>query len=39
LALAERGQGARVAVNVVCNAVGDPPGRPVSWRAMPWREG
>jgi len=39
LALEDRGRDARIAVNVVSNAVPDPPGRPVSWRAMPWREG
>jgi nickel-dependent lactate racemase len=39
LALEDRGKDARIAVNVVSNAFSDPPGRPVSWRAMPWREG
>jgi nickel-dependent lactate racemase len=38
LALEDRGRDARIAVNVVSNAFTDPPGRPVSWRAMPWRE-
>jgi len=39
LALADRGPDARIAVNRVSAAVTDPPGRPVAWRAMPWREG
>ena len=38
-ALRERGRDARIAVNRVDNTFGTPPGRPVSWRAMPWREG
>lgn len=38
-ALSERGADARIAVNRVCAAVTDPPGRPVPWRVMPWREG
>ena len=38
-ALAEKGPDARIAVNRVSAAFGDPPGRPVPWRAMPWREG
>ena len=38
-ALAERGADARIAVNRVSAAVTEPPGRPVAWRAMPWREG
>jgi nickel-dependent lactate racemase len=39
LALQERGRDARIAVNRVDNAYTTPPGRPVAWRAMPWREG
>jgi len=39
LALEDRGKEARIAVNIVSNTVSNPPGRPVSWRAMPWREG
>ena len=39
LALEERGPDARIAVNVVSNETTTPPGRPVAWRAMPWREG
>jgi nickel-dependent lactate racemase len=39
LALEDRGKDARIAVNVVSNAFTTPPGRPVAWRAMPWREG
>ena len=39
LALSERGRDASIAVNVVDNRYSTPPGRPVSWRAMPWREG
>jgi nickel-dependent lactate racemase len=39
MALAERGPDARIAVNRVSAAVTDPPGRPVAWRAMPWRDG
>ena len=39
LALEDRGRDARVAVNITSNAVSYPPGRPVAWRAMPWREG
>ena len=39
LALEDRGRDARIAVNVVDNRYTTPPGRPVSWRAMPWREG
>lgn len=38
-ALDDRGRDARIAVNRVAAAVTDPPGRPVAWRAMPWREG
>jgi hypothetical protein len=37
--LEERGPDARIAVNRVSAAVTDPPGRPVAWRVMPWREG
>jgi len=39
LALAERGADARVAVNAIDNTIHPYAGRPVSWRAMPWREG
>jgi nickel-dependent lactate racemase len=39
LAVAEKGRAARMAVNVINDPVVNPPGRPVSWRAMPWREG
>jgi nickel-dependent lactate racemase len=39
LALDDRGRDARIAVNVVSNEYTTPPGRPVAWRAMPWREG
>lgn len=39
LALQERGRDARIAVNRVDNSYTTPPGRPVAWRAMPWREG
>jgi nickel-dependent lactate racemase len=39
LALRDRGPEARIAVNVVSNVYATPPGRPVAWRAMPWREG
>ncbi len=39
LALVDRGPDAQIAVNRVSAAVTDPPGRPVAWRAMPWREG
>ena len=39
LALEDRGADARIAVNIVSNAFSTPPGRPVAWRAMPWREG
>ncbi|MBV7332222.1 DUF2088 domain-containing protein [Chloroflexi bacterium TSY] len=39
LALDDRGDVARIAVNRVSAAVSDPPGRPVAWRVMPWREG
>lgn len=39
MAIEERGPDARIAVNRVSAAVTDPPGRPVAWRAMPWREG
>jgi nickel-dependent lactate racemase len=38
-ALEERGPNARIAVNRVSATVTDPPGRPVAWRVMPWREG
>ncbi len=39
MALQDRGPDARIAVNVVSNEFTTPPGRPVAWRAMPWREG
>lgn len=39
MALEDRGKDARIAVNIVSNAFPTPPGRPVAWRAMPWREG
>jgi nickel-dependent lactate racemase len=39
LALADRGKDARIALNINNEIVADPPGRPVTWRAMPWREG
>jgi nickel-dependent lactate racemase len=39
LALQERGRDARIVVNRVDNSYTTPPGRPVAWRAMPWREG
>lgn len=39
LALERQGQDARIAVNVVSNANSGWLGRPVAWRAMPWREG
>lgn len=39
MALADRGRDATIAVNRVSAAVTHPPGRPVAWRAMPWREG
>ncbi|MBN1400864.1 MAG: DUF2088 domain-containing protein [Anaerolineae bacterium] len=39
MALGERGQAARIAVNVVDNRFDAYAGRPVSWRAMPWRQG
>jgi nickel-dependent lactate racemase len=39
MALADRGQDAQIAVNRVSAPINHPPGRPVAWRAMPWREG
>jgi nickel-dependent lactate racemase len=39
LALERQGRDARVVVNNVSNADSDWLGRPVAWRAMPWREG
>ena len=39
LALEQHGRGARITVNNVSNAPSDWLGRPVAWRAMPWREG
>ena len=39
VALAERGQDASIAVNMVASTEANPPGRPVAWRVMPWREG
>lgn len=39
LALAERGADARIAVRIIDNTIYPEAGRPVSWRAMPWREG
>ena len=39
MALADRGQDARIATNINADPITEPPGRPVSWRAMPWREG
>ena len=39
LAFEDRAHDASVAVNIVSNAYTTPPGRPVAWRAMPWREG
>ena len=38
-ALSEKGRDASIAVNRVSNRFTTPPGRPVTWRAMPWREG
>jgi len=38
-AFADRGADAQVAVNCVATTEGNPPGRPVAWRVMPWREG
>ena len=38
MGLAERGRDARIAVNMVDNSVHPYAGRPVSWRAIPWRE-
>lgn len=39
LALADRGADARIAVNRVSAPIVHPPGRPVAWRTLPWREG
>jgi nickel-dependent lactate racemase len=39
LALESHGKNARIAVNIVSNAIRPPAAQPVSWRAMPWREG
>ncbi|MEZ4864599.1 MAG: lactate racemase domain-containing protein [Caldilineaceae bacterium] len=39
LALAEKGKDATIALNLRTDPVYDPPGRPVTWRVMPWREG
>jgi len=39
LAFETCGKDARIAVNIVSNAIRPPATRPVSWRAMPWREG
>ena len=39
LALERQGQDARIVVNNVSNAPSSWLGRPVAWRAMPWREG
>ena len=39
VALAEQGQDASIAVNLVASTDANPPGRPVAWRVMPWREG
>lgn len=39
VALEDRGQNARTAVNIVDNSASNPLGRPIAWRAMPWREG
>ena len=38
-ALAEKGPDARIAANILADPILDPPGRAVTWRAMPWREG
>ncbi|MEZ4621877.1 MAG: lactate racemase domain-containing protein [Caldilineaceae bacterium] len=38
-AFADRGPDAQVAVNLVASTNENPPGRPVAWRVMPWREG
>jgi nickel-dependent lactate racemase len=39
LALEQQGRNARITVNNVSNAPSSWLGRPVAWRAMPWREG
>jgi lactate racemase len=39
IALEEKGQEASMAVNILADPIPNPPGRPVTWRAMPWREG
>lgn len=39
LALADRGRDARIATNIINDPIFHPPGRPVSWRVLPWREG
>jgi nickel-dependent lactate racemase len=39
LALEQQGRNARITVNNVSNAPSEWLGRPVAWRAMPWREG
>ena len=39
LALEQQGRDARITVNNVSNADSSWLGRPVAWRAMPWREG
>lgn len=39
LALAERGKNARIATNIINDPISTPPGRPVAWRVLPWREG
>ncbi|MCX6048852.1 MAG: lactate racemase domain-containing protein [Chloroflexi bacterium] len=38
-ALEEKGKAARIATNILADPVTNPPGRPVTWRVMPWREG
>lgn len=38
-ALEEKGPDARIAVNILNQPITNPPGRPVTWRVMPWREG
>ena len=39
LALEEKGKAASIALNLLNQPVPNPPGRPVTWRVMPWREG
>jgi len=39
VAFEDRGKDARIATNILADPIFNPPGRHVSWRAMPWREG